>query len=578
MTMQRSAALRVSGLALGAAMALGGCQSVGTMAARSLMNAIDEDPYSYEVEAKQLTNAPQQTAPLPEAEKAEQAAASAQAAAPAEPAAAAERTNIRGQGDGSMEVDVVRVQGARDNIPHRVPDFSREQVATMVCNSRTRDVGVRRSGVEAWRATNTAHDAHESYLDGRMPARQYAPIERRRQDALIRHVGPNLQYGLFGRLKKDDLPRPQSANGVALENVDLFFFTENGAEVMAVSGVAHNTTAVAAEVPPVTLQAIDGWDFILAGQTSLLPFETLQPGESRPFEVRFLNPPDTTDEVYAHFAPPFEYRASRDCDDFDPEHYDPAAAFEPQPEPTGPLHTSGELSLITRIYRNQAEAAWNCREGENTPSPDGGLRIESFGSGERREGIGISIGRPNMALQCAGFRHHERWRPQFEMAEAADEAWGSAVALEAAERRMGGNQAAKGAFDAAGAAETTAVARMRALADRSLVRDGAPAQDVNVVVASATYAYGGWEVGRTLELSGTMTNTGAETRHVKELMLVLVDRLELPLWSMSVDVDETLAPGETRPITQRIRLTRDPVHNITVERPPGWRLRVGAVG
>src|SRR5262249_55564151 len=134
-----------------------------------------------------------------------------------------------------------------------------------------------------------------------------------------------------------------------------------------------NTTSERAELPPLTLAAIDQWQFILAGQTSLLPVEALEPGESKPFELRFHNPPDTTYEVYVHFAPPFEYRMRRECDAAD------AGLDPPPPAPrtaadiaaiTSPIHTAPELNLLTRIYRNEAQSTWNLRNCGKPPKEE----------------------------------------------------------------------------------------------------------------------------------------------------------------------------------------------------------------
>ncbi len=48
------------------------------------------------------------------------------------PTSSPERTDVQGQGDGSMKLDRVVVTGLRP-IPHRAPDYSPEQVAAMVC-------------------------------------------------------------------------------------------------------------------------------------------------------------------------------------------------------------------------------------------------------------------------------------------------------------------------------------------------------------------------------------------------------------------------------------------------------------
>jgi hypothetical protein len=549
----RVSGIAVAGLAL-AAMALGGCRTVTNLAVMPLLRAVDEDPFDLPVEAAALT-------PLAAGTGAIVAPPGVPDVPVTEPAMAApERTNIRGAGDGSMEVDVVTVRAEDEGVPHRIANFSREQVAMMVCASRRAPPEQRRDSLAAWRATVAAYEANEANLAGRMSTRDFARVERARQDAVNRIRGRGMADFLFGtRSSKDDLPQPRTADGLVLENVDLFFFSEAGREAMAVSGVVRNTGAAQALVPPVTLEAIDEWDFILAGQSSLLPFERLEAGEARAFEARFLNPPDTTAEVYAHFAPPFEYRAGRDCDGFDPAMFNPGAEPAPEAEPVGPTHTAGELSRITRIYRNRAEEAWPCRLGAASPPPRGGVDFESHGSGERREGfsIAISAGRPDMARLCGPATLQPGWRQWFELAEAADEAWGATVA---------------------GADVEAAAGRLRALADASVRLDEA-APGVVADVSAGRFTYEGFEVGLHVSFEGVLKNTSDQPRRVGQLMVALVDRLGLPLWSTRVVIEPVeLAPGASAPISERVQLANEPVGRGGAHEAPEWKLRVGALG
>src|SRR5690349_16034189 len=291
---------RLKILCTGAALiALSGCQSLTVMALKSL----DRKPYSLPVAAQQL-------APIPSAT--EQAAApaavdpspvaSTQIAQAAEPLAIAEaapppqpeRTNVRGQGDGQMIDDRVVVT-ARKGVAHRVPNYSREQVAAMLCSRRMGGSDGRiKAAQRAYDATLANYDIQSALIAGQRTAKEADEAERKRQDAVNGMSGNNFLFNMFGgRSKKADLPKPE-LDGLVLEDVDLYTFNENGQAVMAVSGMVRNTTDKRVEPPPVSLTAIDQWEFILAGQTSLLPFESLGPGESKPFELRLHNPPDTT--------------------------------------------------------------------------------------------------------------------------------------------------------------------------------------------------------------------------------------------------------------------------------------------
>jgi hypothetical protein len=308
-----------------ALLTLGGCQSLTVMALKSL----DQKPYSLPVAAQELDAIPApaseemaaatpadavpDTAPADEVPSAELTFL-AEAEPAVEPEPEPERTDIRGLGDGSMTDERVVVV-ARKDIPRRVPNYSREQVAAMLCLRRIDGSASRlKAAQRAYDATLAAYEINNAFAAGLRTTKEADDAERKRQDAVRAMTGNNMFFNMFGgRTKKEDLPKP-AFEGLVIEDPDLYTFNENGRPVMAVSGTVRNTTDKKIELPPLTLAAIDQWEFILAGQTSLLPYETLEPGEAKSFELRFHNPPDTTYEVYVHFAPPFEYRMRRECD------------------------------------------------------------------------------------------------------------------------------------------------------------------------------------------------------------------------------------------------------------------------
>jgi hypothetical protein len=191
---------------------------------------------------------------------------------------APERTNIQGADDGSMMVETVVVVAR--NVPHRAPDYSPEQTASMVCLAQKTGFSVSNAR-RAHEATVAAKAADQRFGAGLATLKEVDDAERKRQDAVRDFIMPVPLLGFFfdGAQKKADLPPPRQGEMV-IEDADLFFFTEHGKEVMAVSGVVRNTGARPAELPPVTLAALDAWEFQLAGQTSLLPFERLAPGEA----------------------------------------------------------------------------------------------------------------------------------------------------------------------------------------------------------------------------------------------------------------------------------------------------------
>jgi hypothetical protein len=588
-----------------ALLSLCGCQSFTVMA----LKALDPKPYSLPVAAGQLEAIPaagEVEAPVAAAADTTPAVTPSEETATADltflAATAAEpepvRTDIRGQGDGAMTDERV-VVFARKEVPHRVPNYSREQVAAMVCARRiSGSEGRIKAAQRAYNATLAAYDIQNAFAAGQRTAKEADAAERKRQDAVSAMTGNNMLFNMFGgRTKKGDLPKPE-VDGLLLENVDLYTFNENGRPVMAVSGVVRNTTDKRAEPPPVTLAAIDQWEFILAGQTSLLPFEGLEPGEAKPFELRFHNPPDTTYEVYVHFAPPFEYRMRRECDIADLASYEPAAAprsATAAAAATSPAHTASELNLLTRVYRGEAESAWNLRacgkpgeDPSDTPNqPRRAFEIGPGGGGERRSlSISINLGRFNAEGLCSAWSRRLPWRESFALAEATDEAWGAKLAAEELTRRLGAGLATEAEANTAVEAARRAYETFRALGARTLARAGGSVQDVEVAIASSTFGYDqmskafdGADISRIgfyVDVSGSVRNTAEAPRQVGALMLALVDRLEQPLLTFRLDEQVTLGPGETREFRHRVYFN-DPVRRGDSKDAPPWQVRIGAV-
>jgi hypothetical protein len=570
-----------------AVLLLGGCQSMTVMA----IKAFDQKPYSLPVSARELA----------EAGPAAPALASVEAVVVADAVAPTARTDVAGLGDGAMTDTRVVVTGRKNDIPHRVPEFSREQAAAMVCAAHIRgNEGKIKAARRAYDATVAADEARIAFDADRITLKQWDAVELKRQDA-VKGVVSGGMLGLAGSLaKKADLPKPEQ-NGVVLESVDLFTFNEAGKPVMAVSGVVRNTTDKRVSLAPLTLEAIDRWEFVLAGQTSLLPFETLEPGETRPFEVRFHNPPETTYEVYAHFAPPFEYRTRRDCDLSDPASATMTLAprsAEQAAAVTAPMHTAAELNQLVRVYRAEAESAWGLRmcsdpeelakakaKEEAKSGTKSSMKVGADGSGERRSGGSISIGvsmKVDLDLMCAAWAKRAPWREMFAMAETADEAWGAMLA--AAEQRRQGSADA----DAAETASRGAYAAFREAGAKLLARGGPRAEGVSVAVTQSSFGYEPISkafdgkadissIGYYVDVTGEMRNTGATPKKISGLMLALVDRLEQPLLTYRIGETAELAPGEARPFKSRVFLP-DPVQRKSQKDTPPWQVRVGAIG
>lgn len=482
------------------------------------------------------------------------------------------RTDIKGEGDGSMKLDRVTIT-AKD-IPHRAPNYSPEQMASMVCAAQKS--GFNLDGArKAHAATVAAKEMRERLAAGTATLKQSDQAELARQDAVRNFSAPGPLVGLIvalagGNRKKDDLPKPRFED-VVIENPDLFTFKENGKEVMAVSGVIRNTGKARVQLPPLTLEAIDEWDFVLAGQSALLPFEYIEPGESRTFELRYLNPPEYTAEVYVHFAPPFAYRGRRDCDFFDPSTFDAndsldAVTARPRGSPRSqvtsdaPGYTAAELNILTQYYRRESATVWRCRDADKRG--------------------------------CYWAAHALPWRDMFTMAEAIDEAWIALRAAEESARRLAAGTGTQAEADKAELARNVAIRKFSDMGDRALARAGGSVKDVVVDLASSNF--GRDKKGLFVEFSGTLRNTGTEPRTIDALMVAFVDRFELPLSSVAVDFPKVLAPGESAPFSQRIdaRQNNGP-NSIDIEFGPGtkaqalarvppqeipWKVRVGAMG
>jgi len=588
-----------------ALLSLCGCQSLTVLALKSF----DQKPYSMPIAAQQLAVV---AVPV-EADAAGTLAADADPGAAsvastesnlldfAETAPEAElvRTDIRGQGDGLMMDDRVVVTAQR-KVDHRVPDYSREQVAAMVCARRNEGSGDRlKVAKRAYDMTLAAYDARSGYLAGTRSAKDFDNAERKRQDAVSAMTSNNLLFSMFGgRSSKSDLPRPES-HGLVLENVDLYTFHENGRPVMAVSGSVRNTTDRRAEPPPITLVAIDRWEFILAGQTSLLPFDSLEPGEARSFEIRFTNPPDTTYEVYAHFAPPFEYRLRRECDPTNPASDTTAAAPRTAANATAvfsPMHTAAELSLLTGLYRTEAESAWNLRAcgtpggdpADDPNQPQDAFKIAPGGGGERRSfSVSINLGKFSRDGLCTAWSGRLPWRESFALGVTTDEAWGAMLAAEEMKRLQASGLATQMEVDNADNDFRRAYATFRALGAKTIARAGASVEDVEVAITSSTFGYDqmsrafdGADISRVgfyVDVAGSIGNTAATPRQIDALMLALVDRLQQPLLTFRLDDEITLGAVETRLFAHRVYFS-DPVRRKDAKDAPPWQVRVGAVG
>lgn len=508
-------------------LALAGVVVVGAAALSSCFVMPKPEPFQHMIAARALDPVALDAAPL--------------AALPQTPdetpeaPVVSERTDVAGAGDGSMALDRVVIRGSK--IQQRAPNFSSEQAAALICGSIKGGYNVD-AARRMHAATVKAEKARLDFDAETITGEQLDTIERARQDAVVNYLlpVPVLNWMVVPVEKKGDLPAAKSGN-LVLVDTDAFTFNENGRSVTAVSGTIRNAGDGVIDMPPLTLRAIDEWDFTIAGQTSLLPIERLAGGEAQRFEVRFLNPPANTAEVYVHFAPPFLYRTRRDCEFFDPAKFDAGATLAtPQVEQAVRFsgdYAAGELNQMTLFFRRESEMAWRCQA------------LGKCDAAQPADRIG--------------------WRDLFRLAEAADEAW---VALSAAEAAR-----ARSESDVANAevAQRTALQRLRGLGVRALARAGLSVPDVRVDVSQASY--GRDEAGLFVDIAGTIINTGAVERRVDALMVAFVDRLELPLSTVAIGDGGVLAPGEARAFKRRLDAgaARIPPRDIP------WEVRVGAV-
>lgn len=437
------------------------------------------------------------------------------------------RTEVKGAGDGSMKLDVVRITGDRP-VEHKIPDYSPEQTQMMVCTAQKNGLNVANTR-KAHEATLKAAEMLDKVGLKQATMADYNAAERARQDAVRNALFPvPFLNALLPTFKKSDLPKPQS-KGLVIEDTDMFTYRAAGREVMAVSGLVRNTTTERKLAPPLTMRLLDHWEFHLAGQTSLLPFEWLEPGEAKPFELQFINPPSTADEAYVHFAPPFSYRMPRACDDAEP------AGDAPDQRPFD--YKPSELNALTQFIRREAELGWGCRT--------------------------------NATDRCGAARGRLSWRDQFVVADALDEAWETVRAANALRAGLGAGKATQAEVDAGERDRLASVTLIATLGKQALERAGAQAKDVKVALASSTY--GRDKQGLFVQVAGTVTNTGQGQADIAALMLALVDRYELPLTTAVIDWPQTLAPGASLPFAERIALGREPPTDIK------WQVRVGAM-
>jgi hypothetical protein len=487
----------------------------------------------------------------------------------------------RDTGIDPMSRDRIVVTARRD-ISRRVPDYSPEETASLICVMQKigfDDGNARR----AHEATLAARDMREAFAAGQVTIGHADEIERKRQDAVWSALSPLPFLDLFYSpiVRRKDLPAP-TYKGANLEQIDVTYSVENGRNVIVVSGVARNTGRAEVELPPVTLEALDAWDFVLSGQSSLLPFSWLAPGAAKSFEIRLLNPPENVTEVYVHFAPPFRYRWRRDCDFFDPgrstvndrltdlpasdsksiwgiiddqlDAYQLATSPEVAPGAAPNAYSAAELNTLTRYFRREAAWAWECREAAKP--------------------------------ECAGADERLHWRDMFAIAESIDEAWVALSAYEATQMANSVETNGSGELAAAAGAYQSAITTFTTLGSAALRRAGTSVPDVNVELTTSVLNLD--QAGLYLQVAGRMINTGGDTRFVDALLVALVDRFELPLSSVTVSSSTTLAPGQSQEFSQRIPVMRggsrpalSTSNTGTIGRVPPeeipWQIRVGAM-
>lgn len=465
----------------------------------------------------------------------------------------------------------------------RVPDYGPDETASLICVMQKigfDDANARR----AHQATLAARDIREAFEKGRVTAAEAEEAERRRQDAVQSALSPVPFVDLIFSpvVRRKDLPAP-TYKSVSLEQGGLSTLRENGRDTAIVYGLARNTGRTAVELPPVTLEALDGWEFVLSGQSSLLPFTSLAPGETKAFEMRMLDPPENTAEVYVHFAPPFRYRWRRDCDFFGAglsaseeglkaiaasegrslwgildetlDAYKPATAPATSDVSDPSAYSAAELNTLTRFFRREAAWAWECSQSD------------------RRE--------------CAGAADRLHWRDVFAIAEATDEAWVAVDALEGMRRRASSSPVTDADMAAAERAGQDAARMLASLGAAALRRAGTSVDDVVVELTTSFLKLDG--TGLYLDIAGRITNAGASDRQVDALLVALVDRFGLPLSSVTVAAGAHLTPGQVQDFAQRIPMTRigsrpalsrqtaGVLGRVPPEEIP-WEVRVGAMG
>ncbi len=485
-------------------------------------------------------------------------------------------------GDHAFAVDRVVVTGRRE-ASRRVPDYSPDETASLICLMQKIgfDDGNAR---KAHAATLVARDMRVAMTAGRATPAEIETAERRREDAVQSALSPLPIVDIFFSpiVRKRDLPQP-SYKGVNLENITSVSVFENGREVTVVSGAARNTGKNRMEMPPLTLEALDRWDFVLSGQSSLLPFQYLEPGEARSFDIRLLNPPRNTSDVYVHFAPPFRYRWPRDCAFFDLarstsdgllgelpasqsksvweiiddqlDAYTLAKAPELAEGAVANTYSATELNSLTRYFRREAAWAWDCRESAKS--------------------------------ECAGADQRLQWRDMFAIAEAADEAWDAVQAFNTIERAQSEKALSSQAVADADKVRRHAIRALSALGEVALRRAGSSVPDVVVEVTASRMKLD--SAGLYLEVAGRISNGASEARRVDALMIALVDRFGLPLSSVIVDAKTLLPAGAGHEFLQIIPVLRGgsqpalstKTAGVIGRAPPEdipWQIRVGAMG
>jgi hypothetical protein len=490
--------------------------------------------------------------------------------------------NARIRDDASAEGDRVVVSGRRE-ASRRVPDYSPDETASLICLMQKIgfDDGNARKAHEA---TLVARDVRVAMMAGRATQAESETAERRREDAVQSALSPIPIVDIFFSpiVRKRDLPQP-SYRGVTLENITFVSVFENGREVTVVSGAARNTGRNKVEMPPLTLEALDRWDFVLSGQSSLLPFQYLEPGESGSFDIRLLNPPKNTSDVYVHFAPPFRYRWPRDCAFFD-------------------LATSTSDGLLAELPTSQSKSVWEIIDDQldaytlaKTPELAEGAAANTYSATElnsltryfRREAAWAWDCRDSTKSECAGVDQRLQWRDMFAIAEAADEAWDAVQAFKAVERAKSENALTSSAVADADKVRRNAIRALSALGEVALRRAGSSVPDVIVEVTASRMKLD--SAGLYLEVAGRINNEATEARRVDALLIALIDRFGLPLSSVTVDAKTLLPAGGSQEFLQRIPVRRGgsqpalstKTAGVIGRAPPEdipWQIRVGAMG